>query len=209
MHRTSAPMHFVAFHQRRALRLRKILPVFRIIDGTLGIWTCKALHRLHALPQRDEDVLRLLSNLARQHEHILEAFGFPILLQTRLLQIVEVSLALTRKRAPLPDSCDHSALPRYLLPPWGSDFTTACAGLMSNSGCGAPIIHLSNQSTMYSSRSMRCQGSPERESSCVSRGKTTMEVGRFRYFNARNNCSPPESWGVRKSASPSTNNTGV
>ena len=30
---------------------------------------------------------------------------------------------------------------------------------------GTPIIHRSNQSTMYSRRSMLCQGSPERESS--------------------------------------------
>src|ERR1700683_436812 len=56
---------------------------------------------------------------------------------------------------------------------------------------------------------MRCQGSPERESSCVSRGKTTMAVGRFIYFSARNNCSPPESCGVREKSSRRTNKTGV
>ena len=32
-------------------------------------------------------------------------------------------------------------------------------------GCGMPINHLSNQPMMLSSRSMRCQGSPERDSS--------------------------------------------
>jgi hypothetical protein len=53
---------------------------------------------------------------------------------------------------------------------------------MSNSGWGTPIIYLSNQFTTCSRRSTRCQGSPERESSCVSRGKTTMAVGRFIYF---------------------------
>src|SRR5215813_4885316 len=49
---------------------------------------------------------------------------------------------------------------------------------------------------MCSRRSIRCQGSPERESSWVSRGKTTMAVGRLIYLSARNNCSPPESCGV-------------
>src|SRR5580692_8477549 len=83
------------------------------------------------------------------------------------------------------------------------------SGLTSYSGCGMPISHLSNQPTMWSRRSTRCQGSPERESSWVSRGNMTIAVGRCRYFKARNSCSPPESGGVRESDSPSTNSIGV
>ena len=82
-------------------------------------------------------------------------------------------------------------------------------GLTSYSGCGMPINHSSNQPTMWSRRSTRCQGSPDRESSWVSRGNMTIAVGRFRYFKARNSCSPPESGGVRESDSPSTNSIGV
>ena len=40
-------------------------------------------------------------------------------------------------------------------------------------------------------------GSPERDSSCVSRGKRTITVGIFRYLSARNIISPPSDGGVR------------
>src|SRR5947209_2854387 len=52
----------------------------------------------------------------------------------------------------------------------------ASVGLTSYSGFGTPISHLSNQPTMCSKRSMRCQGWPERESSCDSFGKRTIAI---------------------------------
>src|SRR5262249_6773332 len=80
---------------------------------------------------------------------------------------------------------------------------------MSYSGLDAPISHLSNQPTMCSSRSIRCQGCPERESSWDSFGKRTITVGIFLYFSARNISSPPAPVGVRQSASPRINISGV
>src|SRR5262245_54954964 len=62
---------------------------------------------------------------------------------------------------------------------------------------------------MCCSRSTRCFGLPDRDSSCVSPGKRTMTVGTFRYFSARNIISPPSLGGVRKSSSPSMNIVGV
>src|SRR6184192_2767842 len=79
----------------------------------------------------------------------------------------------------------------------------------SYSGFFIPISHLSNQPTICSSRSMRCQGCPERESSCVSPGKRTITVGIFLYLSARNISSPPAYVGVRQSASPRMNIIGV
>src|ERR1039457_6790779 len=40
-----------------------------------------------------------------------------------------------------------------------------------NSVLGTPISHLSNHATMWSRRSTRCHGCPDRESSCDSPGK--------------------------------------
>src|SRR5439155_3376707 len=83
-----------------------------------------------------------------------------------------------------------------LLEHHGSVFSTCYSGRISYSGWGTPISHLSNQPIIRSRRSIRCHGSPERESSCVSRRKITIAVARLRNFGARNSCSPPESGGV-------------
>src|SRR6202167_6186593 len=62
---------------------------------------------------------------------------------------------------------------------------------------------------MCCNRSTRCTGLPERDNSCVSPGKRTITTGFFRYFSARNICSPPAPGGVRKSDSPSISINGV
>jgi hypothetical protein len=48
---------------------------------------------------------------------------------------------------------------------YGVDFAECFCGCTSYSGCGTLITHLSNQPTMWSRRSIRCHGSPERDSS--------------------------------------------
>src|SRR5262245_47200101 len=73
----------------------------------------------------------------------------------------------------------------------------------------APCRYLSNHPTMWRSRSTRYMGLPDRDSSWVSPGNRTITTGFFRYLSARNICSPPSAGGVRISASPSTNISGV
>ena len=72
-----------------------------------------------------------------------------------------------------------------------------------------PSRYLSNQLTMCWSRSTRCHGRPERESSWLSPGNRTITVGCFRYLRARNSSSPPADGGVRQSSSPRMNISGV
>src|SRR5204863_8229124 len=81
-------------------------------------------------------------------------------------------------------------------------FTGTSLGATSYSGFAAAISHRSNQPTRCCSRSMRCHGWPERDSSCVSFGNFTITVGILRNFSARNICSPPALEGVRVSVSP-------
>src|SRR5579864_1480981 len=67
----------------------------------------------------------------------------------------------------------------------------------SYSGLWRPMRYLSNHPTICCRRSIRCQGWPERESSCDSPGNLTITVGRLRNLSARNISSPPDSGGVR------------
>src|SRR4051794_36893577 len=80
---------------------------------------------------------------------------------------------------------------------------------VSYCGIGLPIRYLSNQLTMCWSRSTRCQGLPDRESSCDSPGKRIITTGFLRAFRARNIASPPAAGGVRKSESPSISIRGM
>src|SRR4029077_2285497 len=56
---------------------------------------------------------------------------------------------------------------------------------------GFPSRYLSNQFRMCCSRSTRCTGLPERDSSCDSPGKRTCTVVLCRYLRARNIATPP------------------
>src|SRR5215472_1481366 len=99
-------------------------------------------------------------------------------------------------RVPVPHECHTSLFVSaysysFVFTPLG------CGATSSYSALEMPSRYLSNQPTMCSSRSTRCHGWPERESSCDSPGNRTMMTGRFRNFSARNISSPPEPGGVR------------
>ena len=64
----------------------------------------------------------------------------------------------------------------------------APAGTMSYCGSGIPIKYLSNQLTIFSSRSTRCHGCPLRESSWLSPGNRTIRSGHIRRQRHRHQC---------------------